>query len=125
MAALAEEHTVLALAGCGLAVVGNVLYFAARLKLLEKQNLPRESDDPSRTEEHGGAPQLRSDRPPVQPGGMPSRKMNPHNATLKKAHAKLADVPGRAADRAARVREAGSTFVKNLSRPKHSEPKGV
>ena len=123
MTALAEEHTVLALAGCALAVIGNVLYFAARLKLLEKQSLPRESDDPSRTEEHGGAPQIRSDKPPVEPGGMPSRKQNPHNETLKKAHDKLADGSARAADRAARFRHAGSTFVKNLSRPKHSEPK--
>ena len=49
---------------------------------------------------------------------MPSRKQNPHNETLKKASAKIAAVPSHAQ----RVREAGSTFVKNLSRPKHSEP---
>merc|ERR1719161_983039 len=47
---LADESTLLALTGCTLAVMGNVLYFAARLKLLEVQSLPKESEHADRTE---------------------------------------------------------------------------
>jgi len=77
MVALDEEHTMLAFSGCALAVAGNVLYFAARLKLLEAQNLPKEGENPDRSEEHGGAPVLKSDAPPSKPAPLPDAKQNP------------------------------------------------
>jgi len=80
MLVLADEHTLMALTGCSLAVLGNVLYFAARLKLLEVQNLPKESEQPDRSIEHGGQPKLKSaeaERGPAGDGQMQSGKAAP------------------------------------------------
>lgn len=71
---LADEHTLMALTGCTLAVMGNVLYFAARLKLLEVQSLPKESEHADRTEEKAGLPQLRSEEGPTPDAALPAGK---------------------------------------------------
>ena len=79
---LAEEHTVLALAGCALAVCGNVLYFAARLKLLESQQLPKEAENPDRTEEHAGVPHVKSVATPPPAAPLPASKANPQGKLI-------------------------------------------
>jgi len=71
---LADESTLLALTGCTLAVMGNVLYFAARLKLLEVQSLPKESEHADRTEEKAGLPQLHSEEGPTPDAALPAGK---------------------------------------------------
>lgn len=76
MLCLADEHTLMAITGCFLAVMGNVLYFAARLKLLEVQNLPKEAEHPDRTGEHAGPPRLKSDEPRPDDAPLPSGRAN-------------------------------------------------
>ena len=51
-----------------------MLYFAARLKLLEVQSLPKESEQSDRTAEKAGLPRLKSEDGPPPDAALPVGK---------------------------------------------------